>query len=113
MKRIAVIGTSCSGKTHFSKRLAACLDIPHVELDALYWGPDCFLEGITADAYTLYHPGKAVCGQSGVVLQCISCSRFVSPVGISELLAAPKRISGFISIAGVVSSVRHSTQEHE
>ena len=40
MKRIAVIGTSCSGKTHFSKRLAACLDIPHVELDALYWGPD-------------------------------------------------------------------------
>ena len=37
MKRIAVVGTSCSGKSHFAKRIAGLLDIPHVELDALYW----------------------------------------------------------------------------
>ena len=40
MQRIAVIGTSCSGKTRFAKRLAERLGIPHVELDALHWGPN-------------------------------------------------------------------------
>jgi len=40
MKHSAVIGTSCSGKTHFSKLLAETLGVPHVEFDTLYWGPD-------------------------------------------------------------------------
>jgi adenylate kinase family enzyme len=40
LKRVAVVGTSCSGKTTFAKDLAACLDAPHVELDAVFWGPD-------------------------------------------------------------------------
>ena len=40
MSRVAVIGTSCSGKTHFSNRLSERLNIPHVELDALHWGPN-------------------------------------------------------------------------
>lgn len=38
--RIAVIGTSGAGKTTFARRTAQCLDIPHVELDALFWEPD-------------------------------------------------------------------------
>jgi len=38
--RIAVVGTSGSGKTTFARRAAQRLDIPHVELDALFWGPD-------------------------------------------------------------------------
>jgi len=39
-QRIAVVGTTGSGKTTLAHRLAHRLDIPHVELDALHWGPD-------------------------------------------------------------------------
>ncbi len=40
LKRIMVVGTSCAGKTTLARRLARILDMPHVELDALYWGPN-------------------------------------------------------------------------
>jgi adenylate kinase family enzyme len=39
-RRIAIVGTSGSGKTTVARRLAAALDLPHVELDALFWRPD-------------------------------------------------------------------------
>lgn len=39
MRRIAVVGTTGSGKTILARHLARRLRIPHVELDALYWGP--------------------------------------------------------------------------
>lgn len=39
-RRVAVVGTSGSGKTTFSRRLAARLGVQHVELDALFWLPD-------------------------------------------------------------------------
>jgi adenylate kinase family enzyme len=38
-RRVVVIGTSGAGKTVLSRRLAASLDVPHVELDALFWLP--------------------------------------------------------------------------
>ncbi|NLF02781.1 MAG: adenylate kinase [Anaerolineales bacterium] len=38
--RIAVVGTSGSGKTVLAEQVAQQLGIRHVELDALYWGPD-------------------------------------------------------------------------
>ena len=37
MKRIVVIGTSCTGKTTFSSKLASSLNIEHIELDSIYW----------------------------------------------------------------------------
>ncbi len=40
LQRVAVIGTSGSGKTTFARRLAEILDAPHVELDALHWQPN-------------------------------------------------------------------------
>ena len=40
MRRISVIGPSCSGKTTTARRLAAILGVPHIELDGLHFGPD-------------------------------------------------------------------------
>ncbi|MDQ2674626.1 MAG: adenylate kinase [Chloroflexota bacterium] len=40
MRRINVTGTSCSGKTTLARDLSRRLDVPHVELDALFWGAD-------------------------------------------------------------------------
>ncbi len=40
MPRISVIGTSGSGKTTLARALARLHNIPHIELDALHWGPD-------------------------------------------------------------------------
>jgi adenylate kinase family enzyme len=40
MRRVSVLGGSCSGKTTLSRQLAAILGVPHVELDALHHGPN-------------------------------------------------------------------------
>ena len=40
MKRINVVGTSGSGKSHFSSRLAAKLGVPYIEMDAVFWLPN-------------------------------------------------------------------------
>lgn len=38
-QRIVVIGTTCAGKTTLARALGEKLHVPHIELDALYWGP--------------------------------------------------------------------------
>lgn len=38
-RRIVVLGRTGSGKTTLARELAAALDVPHFELDALYFGP--------------------------------------------------------------------------
>ena len=40
VERINVIGTSGSGKSTFGARIAAALDLPFTELDAVFWGPN-------------------------------------------------------------------------
>jgi adenylate kinase family enzyme len=37
---LAIVGTSGSGKTTLAHRLALQLGVPHIELDALNWGPN-------------------------------------------------------------------------
>src|SRR3954454_20906111 len=38
--RILILGRTGSGKTTLARELAVALDVPHVELDSLYFGPD-------------------------------------------------------------------------
>lgn len=40
MKYINVIGTSASGKSIFSKKLAGKLNLAYIELDDLFWFDD-------------------------------------------------------------------------
>lgn len=40
MKRIIVVGTTASGKSTLARKLSQILEIPHVQLDVLYWGPN-------------------------------------------------------------------------
>jgi adenylate kinase family enzyme len=37
---VNVIGTSGSGKTTFGRQLAGFLNIPFIEMDAIFWGPN-------------------------------------------------------------------------
>lgn len=39
-KRINVVGTAGSGKSTFSRKLAELLEVPHFEMDRLYWKPN-------------------------------------------------------------------------
>lgn len=40
LKRVSVVGTSCSGKSTFAKNLASILNVKHIELDAINFLPD-------------------------------------------------------------------------
>lgn len=39
MKKVAIIGVSCSGKTTFGKELSNRLSLPFIDLDDLFWNP--------------------------------------------------------------------------
>lgn len=39
LQRVAVVGSSCSGKSTFARSLAGVLQHPYIELDAIHWQP--------------------------------------------------------------------------
>ncbi len=63
-RRIVVVGTTGSGKTRLAHVLARRLDIRHVELDALHWGPN-WTE--VPDATFRERTARAVAGDACVV----------------------------------------------
>ncbi len=40
LKRVVVVGTSCSSKTALANSLSERLGSPHIELDTIHWLPD-------------------------------------------------------------------------
>lgn len=40
LKRIVIVGTSCSGKTTLARTIAQTLGVTHIELDAIHWLPN-------------------------------------------------------------------------
>ena len=64
MERIVVIGSSCSGKSTFSQRLADKKEIEYIELDQLHWLPN-WIERADDDFRNLVN--KAVSADSWVV----------------------------------------------
>lgn len=49
LTRVVVVGTSGSGKTTYARQLVEIIGSPHVELDALHWGPDWTVRADFAD----------------------------------------------------------------
>ena len=39
LSRVVVIGNAGVGKTTFAQALAKILDVPHIEMDGIHWGP--------------------------------------------------------------------------
>ncbi len=73
--RIAVVGTSCAGKSTMAAALAQHFGLPRVELDAIYWGPDWTPtppeEFRARVAEALAQPGWVVDGNYGMVRDLI------------------------------------------
>jgi len=63
-QRVVVVGTSGSGKSTTGSRLAAKLEVPFVELDELFWGPDWKPK---PDRQFVLLAREAVCGERWVV----------------------------------------------
>ena len=64
MRRICIVGTSGCGKTTLARQLAEQLDIPHVEMDALFWQPGW---SSTEAAVFAARVGEALVGDCWVV----------------------------------------------
>jgi len=64
LRRVSIVGSTGTGKTTYARQLAAILGVPHVELDALAWGPRWTL----ADAETMQaRVRESIAGDAWVV----------------------------------------------
>ena len=61
MQRVAIVGSSGSGKTWLASRLAAKLGVAHVELDAIHHGPGW----VAATAEVMSHELDSCCAADG------------------------------------------------
>ena len=55
-RRIVVYGPTCSGKSTVASHIAQCIEVPHIELDAVFWAPQWVekpLEEFRAEVSTL------------------------------------------------------------
>lgn len=71
--RVAVVGTSGSGKTTFAGRLAKAMGVPHVELDAVTWQPGWVALHETDPGEFVRRAGEALAGDAWV-----SCGNYVT-----------------------------------
>src|SRR5579883_1503505 len=62
-RRVVVVGTTGAGKSTLALRLARRLRCPHIELDALHWGPDW--TPVARDCFRA-HTRRAVAGDAWV-----------------------------------------------
>ena len=71
LHRIVVIGSAGSGKTTLASKLGLILNVPHIELDRLHWGPDWSLPSI--DGFT------------SIVLEALGGNRWVADGNYSTI----------------------------
>ncbi len=64
MERSVILGNTAGGKSTLARRLAATRNLPHVEIDALYWQPDWSLA--PAEDYQRAH-AEAVAGARWII----------------------------------------------
>lgn len=65
-RRIAILGNSGSGKSTLAGALAARLDLPHIELDALNWRPDWRALSLDAPDEWARVVGEAIRGEAWI-----------------------------------------------
>jgi adenylate kinase family enzyme len=64
MRRVVVVGSSCSGKTVMAESIAQRLGLPHVEIDSMVWLPGWSLP---SDEALLTQVSRAIAGDSWVI----------------------------------------------
>ena len=53
MSRIAILGNTAGGKSTLARHLAKTRNLPHIEIDEIYWMPDW--TAVPAEAYERDH----------------------------------------------------------
>ena len=64
MRRVVVVGASCSGKTTLAKAISQRLGVPHFEIDATVWGPNWSLP---SDEQLLAHVKSRIASDAWVI----------------------------------------------
>ncbi len=64
LDRIVIVGSNCSGKTTIPKQVAATLQVPHIDLDALHWLPK-WQENPASEFKELVSSSVAIIDRSG------------------------------------------------
>ena len=99
LSRVAIVGTSCTGKTTLARSLSRTLGRPHIELDALYWGPN-WTPIPPEDFRSRVHSGVPLQRQSRVIQDR---GPGMAVVGGAQLLGVSPGVPSHASARGVRS----------